>query len=131
MSICLNSMPLQIMLFRQTAFFIPIQSHFIVVSRISEGLEFPLPLDLPVLGSSHDVRMFNYFAYFFRTGNLTEYRDSITVDNKSESGNLTANTSHTNLANVKENAINAQNRIYSAPIHMRNNSKHGKAYNIL
>ncbi|XP_050554453.1 cell adhesion molecule Dscam2 [Spodoptera frugiperda] len=59
-----------------------------------------------------------------RTGNLTEYRDSITVDNKSESGNLTANTSHTNLANVKENAINAQNRIYSAPIHLRNNSKH-------
>ncbi|XP_061704982.1 cell adhesion molecule Dscam2-like [Cydia pomonella] len=67
-----------------------------------------------------------------RSGNLTEYRDSITVDNKSESGNLTANTSHTNLANManagnlssKENAINAQNRIYSAPIHMRNNSKH-------
>ncbi|XP_052752723.1 cell adhesion molecule Dscam2-like [Galleria mellonella] len=59
-----------------------------------------------------------------RNGNLTEYRDSITVDNKSESGNLTANTSHTNLANVKENSINAQNRIYSAPIHMRNNSKH-------
>ncbi|KAJ0171731.1 hypothetical protein K1T71_012494 [Dendrolimus kikuchii] len=59
-----------------------------------------------------------------RTGNLTEYRDSITVDNKSESGNMVANTSHTNLANVKENAINAQNRIYSAPIHMRNNSKH-------
>ncbi|RVE41204.1 hypothetical protein evm_014145 [Chilo suppressalis] len=59
-----------------------------------------------------------------RNGNLTEYRDSITVDNKSESGNLTANTSHTNLANVKENALNAQNRIYSAPIHLRNNSKH-------
>ncbi|XP_049881130.1 Down syndrome cell adhesion molecule-like protein Dscam2 [Pectinophora gossypiella] len=59
----------------------------------------------------------------------TEYRDSITVDNKSESGNLTANTSHTNIANIKENSINAQtmnaqNRIYSAPIHMRNNSKH-------
>lgn len=63
---------------------------------------------------------------FYRTGNLTEYRDSITVDNKSESGNITANASHTNLANVKENAINAQNRIYSAPIHMRNNSKHGE-----
>ncbi|XP_060807716.1 cell adhesion molecule Dscam2 [Amyelois transitella] len=59
-----------------------------------------------------------------RGGNLTEYRDSITVDNKSESGVLTANTSHTNLANVKESSINAQNRIYSAPIHMRNNSKH-------
>ncbi|CAG9792463.1 unnamed protein product [Diatraea saccharalis] len=67
-----------------------------------------------------------------RSGNLTEYRDSITVDNKSESGNLTANTSHTNLANVKENAMNAQNRIYSAPIHLRNNSKHGEMeiYNI-
>ncbi|KOB77196.1 Uncharacterized protein OBRU01_04733, partial [Operophtera brumata] len=59
-----------------------------------------------------------------RSGNLTEYRDSITVDNKSESGVLTANTSHTNLANAKDSAINAQNRIYSAPIHMRNNSKH-------
>ncbi|GBP67839.1 Down syndrome cell adhesion molecule-like protein Dscam2 [Eumeta japonica] len=62
-------------------------------------------------------------------GQLTEYRDSITVDNKSESGNLTADTSHTNLANVKDNvnAINAQNncnRIYSAPLHVRNNSKH-------
>ncbi|CAG9122360.1 unnamed protein product [Plutella xylostella] len=63
-----------------------------------------------------------------RIGNLTEYRDSITIDNKSESGNLTANTSHTNLATVKENAMNTQNncsRIYSAPIHhLRNNSKH-------
>ncbi|CAH0715045.1 unnamed protein product, partial [Brenthis ino] len=58
-----------------------------------------------------------------RTVTFTEYRDSITVD-KSESGNITANTSHSNLANVKENAINAQNRIYSAPIHVRNNSKH-------
>ncbi|CAH2230277.1 jg20026 [Pararge aegeria aegeria] len=58
------------------------------------------------------------------TNTFTEYRDSITVDNKSESGNITANTSHSNLANVKENAINAQNRIYSAPIHVRNNSKH-------
>ncbi|XP_053620238.1 cell adhesion molecule Dscam2-like isoform X2 [Plodia interpunctella] len=57
-------------------------------------------------------------------GGLTEYRESIAADNKSESGNLTANTSHTNLANVKENAMNAQNRIYSAPIHLRNNSKH-------
>ncbi|XP_037299251.1 Down syndrome cell adhesion molecule-like protein Dscam2 [Manduca sexta] len=57
-------------------------------------------------------------------GNLTEYRDSITVENKSESGNVTANTSHTNLANVKENSVNPQNRIYSAPIHMMNNSKH-------
>ncbi|XP_050356445.1 cell adhesion molecule Dscam2-like [Nymphalis io] len=56
--------------------------------------------------------------------NFTEYRDSITVDNKSESGNMTVNTSHSNLANVKENAINAQNRIYSAPLHVRNNSKH-------
>ncbi|KAL0810748.1 hypothetical protein ABMA28_010066 [Loxostege sticticalis] len=59
-----------------------------------------------------------------RSGNLTEYRDSITVDNKSESGNLTANTSHTNLANAKETAMNNQNRIYSAPLHLRNNSKH-------
>ena len=58
---------------------------------------------------------------------FTEYRDSITVD-KSESGNITANTSHSNLANVKENAINTQNRIYSAPIHVRNNSKHGKFF---
>ncbi|XP_072946516.1 cell adhesion molecule Dscam2-like [Epargyreus clarus] len=58
-----------------------------------------------------------------RSGMLTEYRDSITVD-KSESGNITANTSHSNLTNVKENALNAQNRIYSAPIHVRNNSKH-------
>ncbi|XP_064074670.1 cell adhesion molecule Dscam2-like [Vanessa tameamea] len=56
--------------------------------------------------------------------NFTEYRDSITIDNKSESGNMTVNTSHSNLANVKENAINAQNRIYSAPLHVRNNSKH-------
>ncbi|XP_046972428.1 Down syndrome cell adhesion molecule-like protein Dscam2 [Vanessa cardui] len=55
---------------------------------------------------------------------FTEYRDSITVDNKSESGNMTVDTSHSNLANVKENAINAQNRIYSAPLHVRNNSKH-------
>ncbi|KAJ2944874.1 hypothetical protein O0L34_g1763 [Tuta absoluta] len=57
----------------------------------------------------------------------TEYRDSITVDNKSSSGNLTANTSHTNIANIKENqaSVNAQNRIYSAPLHhVRNNSKH-------
>ncbi|CAG9575286.1 unnamed protein product [Danaus chrysippus] len=59
-----------------------------------------------------------------RNVNLTGYRDSITVD-KSESGNITANTSHSNLANVKENSMNAQNRIYSAPIHVRNNSKHG------
>nr|XP_021209307.1 Down syndrome cell adhesion molecule-like protein Dscam2 isoform X1 [Bombyx mori] len=59
-----------------------------------------------------------------RSGNLTEYRDSITNDNKSDNGNLTANTSHSNLANVKENPGNPQNRIYSAPIHMRNNSKH-------
>ncbi|CAG9568530.1 unnamed protein product [Danaus chrysippus] len=58
-----------------------------------------------------------------RNVNLTGYRDSITVD-KSESGNITANTSHSNLANVKENSMNAQNRIYSAPIHVRNNSKH-------
>ncbi|XP_045762368.1 Down syndrome cell adhesion molecule-like protein Dscam2 [Maniola jurtina] len=58
-----------------------------------------------------------------RSNTFTEYRDSITVD-KSESGNITANTSHSNLANVKDNAINAQNRIYSAPIHVRNNSKH-------
>ncbi|XP_073960737.1 cell adhesion molecule Dscam1-like [Choristoneura fumiferana] len=62
-----------------------------------------------------------------RTGNLTEYRDSVTVDNKSESGNLTANTSHTNLAALgagKDHSVSAQNRIYSAPVHMRNNSKH-------
>ncbi|XP_068623974.1 cell adhesion molecule Dscam1-like [Battus philenor] len=59
-----------------------------------------------------------------RSGNLTEYRDSITADNKSGSGDVTANTSHSNLAGVKDNAVNAQNRIYSAPIHMRNNSKH-------
>lgn len=71
------------------------------------------------VGSKVAIKVWNYF----RSGNLTEYRDSITVD-KSDSGNLTANTSHTNL-NVKENNMNAQNRIYSAPIHMRNNSKHG------
>ncbi|KAL4709629.1 hypothetical protein ACJJTC_007360 [Scirpophaga incertulas] len=59
-----------------------------------------------------------------RDGHFPDFRDSITVDNKSESGNLTTTTSHTNLANAKENAINAQNRIYSAPIHVRNNSKH-------
>ncbi|CAG9575306.1 unnamed protein product [Danaus chrysippus] len=58
-----------------------------------------------------------------RNVNLTGYRDLITVD-KSESGNITANTSQSNLANVKENSMNAQNRIYSAPIHVRNNSKH-------
>ncbi|XP_045540095.1 Down syndrome cell adhesion molecule-like protein Dscam2 [Papilio machaon] len=53
-----------------------------------------------------------------RAGNLTEYRDSITAD-KSGSGDVTANTSHSNLAGKEPPA-----RIYSAPIHMRNNSKH-------
>ncbi|VVD06056.1 unnamed protein product, partial [Leptidea sinapis] len=49
-------------------------------------------------------------------------RDSITIDNKS---NITTNTSHSNLT-VKENVMNAQNRIYSTPIPViRNNSKHG------
>ncbi|XP_045506912.1 Down syndrome cell adhesion molecule-like protein Dscam2 [Colias croceus] len=57
-----------------------------------------------------------------RNGNFTQYRDSITIDNKSES-NITTNNSHGNLA-AKENALNAQNRIYSTPIPVRNNSKH-------
>ncbi|XP_047519401.1 Down syndrome cell adhesion molecule-like protein Dscam2 isoform X1 [Pieris napi] len=60
-----------------------------------------------------------------RTGNFTQYRDSLTTDNKSENGNLTTNASHNNLTSVvKENAINAQNRIYSTPIPVRNNGKH-------
>ncbi|CAH2098437.1 unnamed protein product [Euphydryas editha] len=49
--------------------------------------------------------------------NFTEYRDSITVDNKSESGNMTATTSHSNLAKDA-------GRVYSAPLHVRNDSKH-------
>ncbi|XP_047519241.1 Down syndrome cell adhesion molecule-like protein Dscam2 [Pieris napi] len=56
-----------------------------------------------------------------RSNSFIEYRDSITIDNKSENG-LT-NTSHSNLA-AKENALNVQNRIYSTPIPVRNNSKH-------
>ncbi|XP_045506832.1 Down syndrome cell adhesion molecule-like protein Dscam2 [Colias croceus] len=48
-----------------------------------------------------------------RTNTFTEYRDSITID-KSESGNTSA--SQNNLAK--------ENRIYSTPIPVRNNSKH-------
>ncbi|CAF4942224.1 unnamed protein product [Pieris macdunnoughi] len=56
-----------------------------------------------------------------RSNTFIEYRDSITIDNKSENG--ITNMSHSNLA-AKENALNVQNRIYSTPIPVRNNSKH-------
>ncbi|CAK1547627.1 unnamed protein product [Leptosia nina] len=60
-----------------------------------------------------------------RNVNFTQYRDSLTIDNKSENGNLANNISHNNLTSaVKDNALNAQNRIYSTPIPVRNNSKH-------
>ncbi|XP_038217932.1 Down syndrome cell adhesion molecule-like protein Dscam2 [Zerene cesonia] len=48
-----------------------------------------------------------------RTNNFTEYRDSITID-KSESG----------ITSASQNNLAKENRIYSTPIPVRNNSKH-------
>ncbi|XP_041972155.1 Down syndrome cell adhesion molecule-like protein Dscam2 [Aricia agestis] len=55
-----------------------------------------------------------------RNDHFTEYRESIATDNKSDSGNLTS-ASHSTLAAA---AGKDPPRLYSAPVQMRNNSKH-------
>lgn len=58
------------------------------------------------------------FVCFYSHHRLTEYRNSLTAECKSERSNVTVNTPQSVPADVN-------NRVYSTPVHLTADSKHG------